>query len=177
MTDFLDSKLGELRDRVKELEPLHEEYLRIRQALEILEGGPGPSAPAKRGPGRPRGSKSATGSSGGGSRKRRRRRRGGTRADQAVSLLQRSPGLTVPEIAEQLSIEPNYVYRVMAELQKDGLARKDGRRYYASEAGAAAAAETSNGTAAADAPAATTEPTTPGEPRFEPSVQQDVTDA
>ena len=30
------------------------------------------------------------------------------------------PGVTIPEIAAQLKIEPNYLYRVMPGLVKDG---------------------------------------------------------
>ena len=33
------------------------------------------------------------------------------------------------EIAEKMGIKPNYVYRLMNELQKEGLVRKKGKSY------------------------------------------------
>lgn len=142
--DFLKQKLDELRTRLRELRPMHEEYLRIESALQSLEGGGGGSASAststpqqrgRRGPGRPRGSKtgSKTGSKskrGGG--RRQRRRSGGTRAEHAARVVAESPGVAVPEIAKQLNIKPNYVYRVMSNLQKEGVVRKRGKSYYPS---------------------------------------------
>jgi len=123
MTDFLDDTVSGLRSRLKEL---RDEAERIQRALAALEGG----STAKRGPGRPR--TRSTGGSTGRSATRRRRRKGGTRADHVSKLLRNSPdGLTVPEIATGLKIKPNYVYRVLAEMQKDGLIRKAGRRVHA----------------------------------------------
>ena len=44
------------------------------------------------------------------------------------------PGVTIPEIAEAMDIKQNYLYRVMPELQKDGMVRKEGRGWHALEA-------------------------------------------
>lgn len=60
---------------------------------------------------------------------RRRRRRGGTRSEQAVKLITDKPGLTASQIATQLGIKPNYMYRVLGELEGEGKVRKDGRKY------------------------------------------------
>lgn len=60
---------------------------------------------------------------------RRRRRRGGTRGEQAVKLISEKPGLTASQIATQLGIKPNYMYRVLGELESEGKVRKDGRKY------------------------------------------------
>lgn len=60
---------------------------------------------------------------------RRRRRRGGTRSEQAVKLISEKPGLTASQIATQLGIKPNYMYRVLGELESEGKVRKDGRKY------------------------------------------------
>lgn len=60
---------------------------------------------------------------------RRRRRRGGTRSEQAVKLISDKPGLTASQIATQLGIKPNYMYRVLGELESEGKVRKDGRKY------------------------------------------------
>jgi sugar-specific transcriptional regulator TrmB len=96
------------------------ELEQIDQALAGLKGGP------RRGPGRPRGSSSRSASAG----KRRRRRRGGTRAEHALKYLGDHPGASAQEIAHAMGIKPNYVYRVMAELDKDGRVRKQGKGYY-----------------------------------------------
>ena len=77
-------------------------------------------------PGRPRGSSTKPPSG-----KRRRRRRGGTRADHAHKYVSGHPGATASEIAKSMGIKPNYVYRVMAELEKDGKVRKQGKGYHA----------------------------------------------
>ena len=60
----------------------------------------------------------------------RRRRRGGTRADQAVSMIGDNPGVSASEIARRMKIKPNYLYRVLADLEKEGKVRKDGRAYH-----------------------------------------------
>ena len=60
----------------------------------------------------------------------RRRRRGGTRADQAVSMIGANPGVSASEIAKRMKIKPNYLYRVLAELEKEGKVRKEGRAYH-----------------------------------------------
>ena len=44
------------------------------------------------------------------------------------------PGITIPEIAEAMGIQQNYLYRVLPSLQKDGLVRKEGRGWHPREA-------------------------------------------
>lgn len=108
-------------------EELRSELDQIEQALAGLNG-------RRRGPGRPRKSGSTARGSGG---KRRRRRKGGTRAEHALKHVTANPGATAGEIAKAMGIKPNYVYRVMADLESDGKVRKDGKGYF--PAGAAAA--------------------------------------
>ena len=108
-----------LRARLRELDA---ERAKLERALASLTDG----REGKRGPGRPRGGSSSTAPAG----RRRRRRRGGTRADQAVKLISESPGIGASEIARKLGIKPNYMYRVLTDLQKDGKIRKDGRAYH-----------------------------------------------
>ena len=117
----LDKARSLIEGRLKELE---DEKRRLEKALSNLKG-------ERRGPGRPRGSRSASGSGGG---RRRRRRRGGTRADHALKAVQAQPGISASEIATKLKIKPNYVYRVMAGLAEDGKVTKDGRGYTATGA-------------------------------------------
>jgi predicted HTH transcriptional regulator len=106
-----------LRARLRELDS---ERAKLERALASLTDG----REGKRGPGRPRGAATATTS------RRRRRRRGGTRADHAAKLITEKPGITASEIARELKIKPNYMYRVLSDLQKDGKVRKDGRAYH-----------------------------------------------
>jgi len=122
MADFLAEKRAEIDNRLKELRPLHEEFLRLERAKAALDGLDAP----RRGPGRPRGASGSTGT------RRRRRRSGGTRGDQALQLVRQNPGATVSELAGMMNIDPpNYLYRVMATLQADGSVKKQGKGYVA----------------------------------------------
>ena len=121
MADFLAEKRAEIDNRLKELRPLHEEYLKLERAKAALDGVDGPRR------GRPRGS-----GAGSGGTRRRRRRRGGTRGDEALALIRQNPGVTVSELAQMMNISPpNYLYRVMANLQADGAVTKQGKGYVA----------------------------------------------
>ncbi len=117
---LIQNRLAELKD----------EQARLEKALDNLTGG-------RRGPGRPRGSRNAATAAAPAapavskSGKRRRRRKGGTRAEQALTFIKDNPGISASEIATKLKIKPNYVYRVMADLQEDGKVKKEGRGYSA----------------------------------------------
>jgi hypothetical protein len=137
MTDFLDEKKREIQSRLKELRPLVDEYHRLEAAAAALDGVSTSSgtaaAPARR----------SRGASGGGARRqgggsasgRRGRPRGsGTRSKQALELVRSKPGISIPEMAEEMGIQQNYLYRVLPGLQKDGLVRKEGRGWHPLEA-------------------------------------------
>ncbi len=132
MTDFLQEKKNEINARLKELKPLVEEYQRLEAAAGALNGveAPGRAAAA---PSRSRSPRKASGS-GGGDGRRGRPKGSGTRAKEALELVRSRPGVTIPEIAEAMGIKQNYLYRVMPELQKDGLVRKEGRGWTALDA-------------------------------------------
>jgi sugar-specific transcriptional regulator TrmB len=122
--------LDEARELVeRRLADLDEERSRLERALAELGG-----KTTKRSPGRPRGSaskastKAPTASSG--APKKRRRRRGGTRGDQAVELITSQPGISASDVAKTMKIKPNYLYRVLGDLEKEGRVKKDGRQYY-----------------------------------------------
>jgi hypothetical protein len=100
-----------LERRLKELD---DERKQVQAALAGL------GSRARRGPGRPRGSGT------------RRRRRGGTRADQAVKLIKQNPGITVSELGKKMRLKaPNYLYRVLPDLQKEGRIKRRGKGYHA----------------------------------------------
>lgn len=121
--------LDEARDLVqKRLADLDEERQRLERALAELGG-----KTARRSPGRPRGSKKSTSASStpaAAKPRKRRKRRGGTRADQAVSLIEGAPGISASDVAKQMKIKPNYLYRVLGDLEKEGRVKKDGRKYF-----------------------------------------------
>ncbi|MDX6616398.1 MAG: hypothetical protein QOD60_1489 [Solirubrobacterales bacterium] len=108
-SNVVDQARGLIEQRLSELD---DERKRLEGALKDLGG--------RVGAGRPRGA----------SGKKRRKRRGGTRAEQALKLITDNPGINPSDIAERLGIKPNYMYRVMNELQKDKLVKKKGRGYF-----------------------------------------------
>lgn len=118
--DALERTVKELRDQLRQAE----------EALEKLSG-----KATRRGPGRPKGSgrkaaASTTATGGTTAPRRRRKRRGGTRADQAVKLIESQPGISASDVAKTMKIKPNYLYRVLGDLEKEGRVKKDGRQYY-----------------------------------------------
>jgi len=128
-SNVLDEALDLVKRRLAELD---EERKRLERALAELGGtithrGPGRPRGSGRGPGRP--PKAATATTGA-PRKQRRRRRGGTRADQAVKLVEQNPGISASDIAKSMKIKPNYLYRVLGEMEKEGRVTKKGREYY-----------------------------------------------
>jgi hypothetical protein len=138
MADFLSEHLSALEKRLKDLRPQVEEYLHLEKVKEALEGvggkprrGPGRprGSTTRRAPGRPAASATRRKSSNG---RRRRSRRGGTRAEQALKVVRENPEITVSALAKKLSIkQPNYLYRVMNQLESEGAVTKKGRRYTA----------------------------------------------
>jgi sugar-specific transcriptional regulator TrmB len=126
--NFFDEARDALERTVKEL---RDQLTQAEEALEKLGG-----KATRRGPGRPKGStrKSSRGGSATGSAaatpRRRRKRRGGTRADQAVQLIEQQPGISASDVAKKMKIKPNYLYRVLGDLEKEGRVKKDGRQYH-----------------------------------------------
>jgi hypothetical protein len=89
-----------------------------RKQVESALAGLGRSA--RRRVGRPRGTTTT-----------RRRRSGSTRADQAVRLIKQNPGITVSELGKKMKLNaPNYLYRVLPDLQKEGRIKRRGKGYH-----------------------------------------------
>jgi len=135
-SNALDEALDLVKKRLAELD---EERQRLERALAELGGSvtaprrPGrPRGSGRRGPGRPPKAASASSASASADPRKRRRRRGGTRADQAVKLVEQNPGISASEIAKQMKIKPNYLYRVLGEMEKEGRVTKKGREYHPS---------------------------------------------
>ncbi len=125
MAGFVDSTVMEIDERLRELK---DETARLLAARAALAGG-------RRGPGRPPGSTSSSASPAGRRTAKRpgrpRGRRGGnTRSNQALELVIAQPGITIPQLAEALKIQPNYLYRVMPKLVSDGQIRRDGQGWF-----------------------------------------------
>lgn len=122
----ISSVIDEARDLLeKRLAELDDERKRVERALTNL--GSSNKSTTRRGPGRPKGSTNKKA----GAPRRRRGRRGGTRADQAVRLIAANPGITASEIAKTMKIKPNYLYRVLGDLEKERRVKKKGRQYTA----------------------------------------------
>ena len=129
MADFLDEKRKEIQARLKELKPLVEEYTRLEAAERALSGvgDNGNSSAAASSPAPSRRRRSGGGS---GTARRGRPRGSGTRAVQAFELVKARPGITIPELAEEMGIKQNYLYRVMPTLAEEGKVTKSGRGWH-----------------------------------------------
>jgi hypothetical protein len=121
VADFVDSTVKDIDSRLRALK---EEVSKLEAARSALVGG-------RRGPGRPPGSRSRSTTTRRRSGRRpgrpRGRRGGDTRSNQALELVRSRPGITIPQIAESLKIEPNYLYRVMPKLVSEGSVKRDGQ--------------------------------------------------
>lgn len=131
MADFLEEKRREIEARLKELRPLVDEFHRLEAAARALDGvgdssvAPAPARRTRRA--KTTGTKASTG--------RRGRPRGtGTRSKEALALVRKQPGITIPELAEAMSIKQNYLYRVLPGLAQDGLVTKQGRGWHPKDA-------------------------------------------
>ena len=134
MPDFLEQKVREIDSRLAELRPLVEEYHRLEAASAALSGVSTVKTPAAKKPARRASGARKTSSSAGGSGRRGRPKGSGQRSKQALEIVRAQPGITIPDLAEAMGIKQNYLYRVMPELQKDGMVRKEGRGWHAKEA-------------------------------------------
>src|SRR3954467_13771270 len=132
MADFLDEKRKEIQARLNELKPYVEEYQLLQAADEALGGiSNGTTSAPTAAPTTARRSRRSSGGSGGG--RRGRPKGGGTRAVQALDLVREKPGITIPELAEAMGIQQNYLYRVMPGLAEEGKVTKSGRGWHLRE--------------------------------------------
>jgi hypothetical protein len=103
---------AQVEGRLKELEPLVQEYEELRRIAAAIDGDV-QASPRRElrpsGPGRPGNS---------------------ARADEAERLIGASPGMSVAELAETMGIGPTYLYRLLPRMEREGRLRKEGRGYY-----------------------------------------------
>jgi Winged helix-turn-helix DNA-binding len=131
MPGFVDSTVKDIDNRLKELQA---EVVKLEAARTALVGGG--AAPARRAAARTRPARAASTPRRAAAKRpgRPRGRRGGnTRSNQALELVRSQPGITIPQIAEKMGIEPNYLYRVMPRLLENGQVRREGQGWYPSE--------------------------------------------
>jgi DNA-binding MarR family transcriptional regulator len=125
MSDFFQTAVKEIEDQLRVLK---DEASRLEAARAALTGGARrrgrpASDGAVRTPARPSGRQDGRAAS-------RPRRGSNTRADQALELVREKPGITIPEIARAMKIEPNYLYRVLPRLASDGQVKRDGQGWH-----------------------------------------------
>jgi hypothetical protein len=118
---LVDDVRRQMNERLKQLKPLVDEYHQLEAMVHNLGDGDGAAASGRRSRGRRRSTRSTT------ARRRGRPRGSGTRSAQALALVQAKPGITIPEMGKEMGITPNYLYRVLPELAKDGKVKKNGK--------------------------------------------------
>ena len=125
MTDFLDEKRKEIDARLKELRPMVDEYHRLEKAAAALSG-----------VGATNGGRSVTPPAALAlERLRHRQARAPARAAASArcrptELVNAQPGITIPELADAMGIQANYLYRVMPTLQSEGKVTKRGKGWH-----------------------------------------------
>lgn len=126
MPDFVETAVKEIDEKLRVLK---DEAARLEAARAALTGG-----------GHRRGRRASRGAAGttirstarrnGRSATPRTRRGGNTRTNQALELVRNQPGITIPEIAQSMKIQPNYLYRVLPRLASDGQVKRDGQGWH-----------------------------------------------
>jgi hypothetical protein len=119
-----------------ELRPAVDEFRRLEAAQRAMQGvgdGSVASTPPTR---RQRASRGGgdDDTSGGGTGRPGRPRGSGTRANESLTIVRDQPGITIPEMAQKMGIQQNYLYRVLPGLEQDGLVRKEGRGWFPKDA-------------------------------------------
>lgn len=109
--EVITDVVQKFRSRLEELKPRYEEYVHLQEVVKAIRSASGASAgmtPSGRAP-------------------------RGSRAQEALAAIRAagSEGVTVTELASQLDVKANYLYRVTAKMVEDGKVRKIDKRYVA----------------------------------------------
>jgi hypothetical protein len=126
MADFVDSTVKSIDGRLKELK---EEVTRLEAARKSLMSGQRRARRAARPTATAAPSRTARRARTEAARPRGRRG-GNTRANQALELVRKRPGITIPQMAAAMKIEPNYLYRVMPRLVSDRQVKREGQGWH-----------------------------------------------
>jgi hypothetical protein len=126
VTDFVDSARKEIEDRLAQL---RDEVKRLEAAAAALAGS-GPTGRGRSSTRRSSGAKRGRPAGRSTGRRRGRPRGSGTRSAEAEKLVRGKPGITIPELAKEMSITPNYLYRVLPQLQKEKKVTKRGKGWH-----------------------------------------------
>jgi len=129
MADVLSELRGSLEKRLRELEPLITEHAQVRKALDALEGVGKRARRTTAGVAE----RSPTAKASGAAGRRGRPRGSGGRAHEVLAHVHRQPGITIAELAKRMKIKPNYLYRVLPQLEKDGKVHKREKGYHPPE--------------------------------------------
>jgi predicted Rossmann fold nucleotide-binding protein DprA/Smf involved in DNA uptake len=127
----VQERLAELEQQIEQLSTEFERLKRIDGILETTGGGPTASSAPRR---RRRPAARAGGSTNGHAAPAPREPRGGSRAQQALELIQAQPGVTAADLAKTMGMKRNYLYRVLPALEKAGKVTKQGPAYHPAEA-------------------------------------------
>lgn len=114
---LLEDITVQMNTRLDELRPSVEEFEQLDLALTKLNGvgvaaAPDPFKHTAKQPAKP-------------TVKKRRRRRGrpkgvGQTRTRILQVVQKRPGMTLPEVASSVGIRPNYLYRALPAMEKQG---------------------------------------------------------
>jgi len=119
--DVLSRTTQEIRDRLKELEPLVREHERLQSALKALETSDAPRSHPRRG---------RTGKGGGRKPTTSRRAGRGERRQQLLDVVNAEPGLRPSEAAKRIGINPAQLHALVKRTEEAGaLKRRDGALY------------------------------------------------
>lgn len=128
----------QIQARLEELEeliaPLRAELEQLSSVSAMFDANGTPAAAAsteaKTGRRRARPAAKPTAGARSGTSKPTRRGGGGGRAQLTAKLITEQPGITASELAKAMSIAPNYLYRVLPRLEREGHITKQGKGYH-----------------------------------------------
>jgi DNA-binding MarR family transcriptional regulator len=123
--DFVQTAVEEIDEQLRAVK---DEASRLEAARAALTGGRRRQGPASN----PTVRRSARPATRGNARADawRPSRGGNTRASQTLALVRERPGITIPELAKAMKIEPNYLYRVLPRLAAEGRVKRDGQGWH-----------------------------------------------
>ena len=118
--------------RMRELEPLIQEYKELEDLAKRLQIDPARATGTTRKSATPSrrtstGRSARAGGARSGTRRKRSIARPGQRRDQVLAMVKQQPGVTVPDIAKSIGVDPTGLYRVVRALEQEGQIKKDGK--------------------------------------------------